>query len=669
MSGTNGNNGGNGAFTEENTLLLIFKSLNGEIKNALTLKKGSIEIDEQKNAIFAKNLQFKSDGVLEASLTAQSTLTLEGEKNTLTSLIRRKQNNEAMMQTAYVDLIGRSTRETATHTEHFRILEIGSKNGNGGGAGVGAGGTSTSAGLAGNFTFKLFIDPKAEQGSDKSEIAGDKANNDKTYGHAYSDRLLIFKAKENNPQSLHLTYHADTLLDTIKYTSGKGTETVGNIALVTLNEQANNLTTISVPQSVIGFDQVTTELIATKTDENGKVNGAGGGGGGGSNDYTTLFIKEVRNDGATKANQHLSAAALGSNSDLYLANFNSLNKRMGELRDNPKNQGTWFRIFNGYQSNAFASNTNFYTTLQGGYNYGVPLDGSHQYRGLALSYAISNIKSETQSDLDGSKKGIEALTSHSAEFALYNVYVEDEGWYNDTIAKLSYLFSNFKLSASSYSTQNMAFTLSNEIGYRFKLGNSKAWFIDPQFELSAGYLNQSDFSQTLEKAGLSAASNGVGILRSRLGVSSGYDFKDFTQGDFNASLYLGAFYEYDYVQGGEIGIITSSSSFANSKAITLKGNIGSDQRMLLNVGTNLKIKDHTRVYVDIQSSFFGKITTHYQINLGARYSFGESTPTTPRVNPITNRAMGTTGATNNRGTTNPVGNPTGATNRAVGNTN
>ena len=47
-------------------------------------------------------------------------------------------------------------------------------------------------------------------------------------------------------------------------------------------------------------------------------------------------------------------------------------------------------------------------------------------------------------------------------------------------------------------------------------------------------------------------------------------------------------------------------------------------RFVLNLGTNFKIKDNTRIYFDFERSFGGKITTDYQLNLGVRYSFGTS---------------------------------------------
>lgn len=45
---------------------------------------------------------------------------------------------------------------------------------------------------------------------------------------------------------------------------------------------------------------------------------------------------------------------------------------------------------------------------------------------------------------------------------------------------------------------------------------------------------------------------------------------------------------------------------------------------MLNVGTNMNIKENTRIYFNFEKSFVGKITTDYQVNFGVRYSFGES---------------------------------------------
>lgn len=110
------------------------------------------------------------------------------------------------------------------------------------------------------------------------------------------------------------------------------------------------------------------------------------------------------------------------------------------------------------------------------------------------------------------------------------------------------------------------------------------------------------------------------MFRARVGTAVGYDFKDFTADkDFNAKLYVGLSYEADFVSGGDVTLTPN-----NGNAMSVASVFSSDGRGVLNVGTNVKIKEQTRVYADIQTSFGGKITNDYQVNFGVRYSFGES---------------------------------------------
>ena len=52
-----------------------------------------------------------------------------------------------------------------------------------------------------------------------------------------------------------------------------------------------------------------------------------------------------------KGNRNDSISSLfGSGFSLFLANLNSLNKRMGELRENPNSHGIWARAFTGLQT-------------------------------------------------------------------------------------------------------------------------------------------------------------------------------------------------------------------------------------------------------------------------------------------------------------------------------
>ena len=392
---------------------------------------------------------------------------------------------------------------------------------------------------------------------------------------------------------------------------------------------------------------ITYEYQTASTDESGQVKKSRDD----SNGYTTYFLGSAKSLGATEASQEVSASALATNYDLYLANMNSLNKRMGELRDNPHSQGVWARVFNGMQTSSFALETQaVYTTIQAGYDYAFGFEGGNNYLGVALSYANSSTKSKTINELNQTTnttqtKGIDAVTSNAIEIAVYNSYVQDgasaqSGWSNglfsDSIVKFSYISSDLTLldQSNTYNTTNYALTLSQEIGYRFLLGSEGEWNIDPQAEVALGYLNQSNLRQTLSAQNyLDGIQNAIVTLRSRVGASFGYDFKKFTEGkSINAKLYVGAYYVYDYIAGGDVSLTDNFGAKVSLSPLASTG------RAVMNVGTNIGVQDNTRIYFDFEKSFGGSITTDYQVNLGVRYSFGESNGYTPKGTKIETKA-------------------------------
>lgn len=391
----------------------------------------------------------------------------------------------------------------------------------------------------------------------------------------------------------------------------------------------------STSQVVTGFTTATAVFNTKQTDENG---------GNTNQDYTSYFIKGMQNTQVIAAEQEITATAFTLNYDLYMANFNSLNKRMGELRENPHSQGVWLRVFNGALSNDFGLKTKTnYTTIQTGYDYAFGNEGSNNYLGFALSYALSTSTSEHAFDVNAQKRSVDSIYSNAFEVALYNSYVNDEGFYNDMIAKFSYIMSDFKINnlndptqitSTTNDTKNFALTLSDEVGYKFALGESKEWGITPQLEVGFGYFNQSNFKQTLQDLGAFLQSNADAVMtvRTRVGSSFSYDFKALSQlQNFNASIYLGAFYEYDYVNGGDITFRTDQITQDTANNLS---HLQSDGRVVLNIGTNMNIKENTRIYFDFEKSFMGKINTDYQVNLGVRYSFGENAGYAPVPQPI-----------------------------------
>lgn len=341
----------------------------------------------------------------------------------------------------------------------------------------------------------------------------------------------------------------------------------------------------------------------------------------GTQDNNTIwYLGSIQDKQVNTEAVEYTTSAMGINYGIFVQNINSLNKRMGELRNNDDTQGVWARVFAGGSTNTMdlIPATSTYVTVQGGYDYGFGVTGGTNYLGVALSYGY------TSSETDRSTNAIASITGYSSkssniEVAVYNSYIQDEGWFSDTIAKFGYIMSDFDIyeqsSTQKQSLSNFALSLGQEVGYRFALGSEKNWFIDPQVELVAGYINSTDLSQAQGGQILDGKLDSVFLFRTRVGSDFGYSLKkDKNQYDFR----LGLSYEYDVANADaffDIASANMSKVFSNA--------VDNDGRVVLNLGTNMKFGENMRLYFDFEKSFAGKITTDYQVNLGFRYGFGE----------------------------------------------
>ena len=390
---------------------------------------------------------------------------------------------------------------------------------------------------------------------------------------------------------------------------------MSNVALATV-KQETGISFKAIGGGVDGGEQLDFKLIAIPTDEDGKVKGS-------SNPaYISYFLAGL-NPSFDSATQRASASVLNLHYDFFTANFNSLNKRMGELRDNPHTQGGWGRIFFGSLESTQGLNVSSdYFTLQAGYDYSFAYKNAKSYLGLALAYSHSSGKSLTgfrgDNIIGGTDKiNIDGIQSHAAELGVYHSFFSDLGWYNDTVLKLSYINSGFNFETKRNSLDNFGFVLSDEVGYRYLFGEKKDFYVDPQLELGLGYLSASSFkAQLLSKQGtntLQISQNANLTLRTRLGASVGKKFGFEKQW---ATLYLGLFYEYDAIfgKGGQI----YSSRTNHSSALK---SLSSSGRGLFNLGANLALTEQIRAYADVEKSFADRSKSHTQFNFGGRYSF------------------------------------------------
>ena len=505
-----------------------------------------------------------------ASTTAQNnftlsgngtTLALGGATNTVSSLTA---SGNVLVNLAMTDNNGRPRSARSAKT-----LEIGANSG---------------SGFKGSATFEVYT-------------AGNTAD---------SITFKSAQAQDSNSTKSVATIVASGDINTILNGDGK------TLKVATVENGAKDKMEVIGGKRLIGGVVVGTTLASTDSGNN-----------------TNYYLGKGVDEGAPIQYQEVASSALTVNYDLYLANFNSLNKRMGELRDNPHSNGVWARVFGGSMSNDFGagSKTN-YITAQGGYDYSFSVgENAKNYAGVAVAYGKSWTKGNTLSmnGLIGASSSISlsSVDSSMVEVGIYNSYVADSGWYNDSILKFDYIMSEFSLSndPTMSKTNNFAMVLSNEVGYRYKFAENEKgnWYIDPQVEIAFGYFNQSDFNRAMYDASgsyqstMQATQDTILTLRSRAGLSLGKKFV--TEKGF-ASIYVGASYEYDYINGGEANVAGRVGGTTTSL-----DSLESNGRAIVNVGSNIGLSESARLYIDVEKSFGDKQRTFMQFNFGARYSF------------------------------------------------
>lgn len=325
-------------------------------------------------------------------------------------------------------------------------------------------------------------------------------------------------------------------------------------------------------------------------------------------------------------------AALSTGVSLFSANLNSLSKRMGELRFNPYSHGVWARVFGGEQTTNFgAKQSTVYSTVQAGYDYKLDLGDAANYIGMAVSYTkgmggqVNPTVSIAPVPVSDIVAGLSSSNTDGIEVAVYNSYVAESGLYSDSILKFGYFMNDITLPLvdDPKSFSNLALAVSEEVGYKFKLGEQNEWFITPQGEVAFAYITGSEYEQISGMTGatLKSSQDAVSLLRARVGAAWGYDFSHFAkESDVKASVYLGTYYTYDYFIGGD----TTLSTTASGKLVDYTHNAYEGTgRFVMNLGTNIDVQDRTKVYFDFEKSFGGNIQTDYQVSLGVRFGLGE----------------------------------------------
>ncbi|MDO7253947.1 autotransporter outer membrane beta-barrel domain-containing protein, partial [Helicobacter cappadocius] len=304
---------------------------------------------------------------------------------------------------------------------------------------------------------------------------------------------------------------------------------------------------------------------------------------------------------------------------------NNLNLRMGELRNNSASQGVWARIINGLGSDN-SNNQDFYTTLQAGYDYQFDVAGGVNYLGVDAEASMISSKGDAYSS-----------TGRNLGIGIYNTYIMDNGFYVDASFKYLNLGNRISiknsalLSDSTSSLTSNAFLLGAEVGYRYSLDTlmkkmkapsnayTQGYYIEPQLEMIYGYIGGNSYDLMMNNASINASLAGNNALISRVGAVLGKHFK--YDNGMLLDLRVGLSYINELNTGGEVSLsqqVGVASSFAPIDVASLANN-----KLNLSLGANMKLSDDWRLYADVSRTFLGVYNIDYNLNVGARFSFGK----------------------------------------------
>ncbi|ULO01889.1 immunoglobulin A1 protease family protein (peptidase_S6 domain) [Campylobacter sp. RM5004] len=279
----------------------------------------------------------------------------------------------------------------------------------------------------------------------------------------------------------------------------------------------------------------------------------------------------------------------------YVLEWNNLQKRMGELRNNTSS-GFWTRAYVGESSYKDYNKTKFYE-----FQLGIDkLNDSNYYKnytGLVLNQSIYKLGNNLSGDIKGTG------------FGIYNSTIFDNGFYIDAIAKYINYKNDFTLYVknqnevlNSLKAKNSSSLIASvELGYRKDFNN---FYLEPQIEFITGYVGKQELSSEDKKLNLKSDS--------------------FVPFNIKTALFMGANYEKFALRAG----VGYAADLINNAKKTIKDldstsiyNGKKDSRAFVNLSNTYKINEKSTLNLEFERTFGGDLNIDYSFNLVYRYSF------------------------------------------------
>lgn len=272
----------------------------------------------------------------------------------------------------------------------------------------------------------------------------------------------------------------------------------------------------------------------------------------------------------------------------YVSEWNNLNKRMGELRNNDgKNTGIWIRNFGG-EGKIDNAKIKYYEV-----QFGADKQNSTSY-GELFSGIMANIGQNTSNSSNSKVKnyGIGAYFS----------VVANSGLFIDATARYTYHKSTFNDNIWLGNLKNSAggFLGSIELGYR--MGSD--FYLEPSAELILAYIPTTSLKGNDK---LTLKSEAKFMSATKLALSAGAKIND------NFALRASV--------GGAFDLNKTPTMTLSDSVITRVEKGFKDSRGFASVVANFNLGNNTKFSLDTEKTFGGKYNTNYNINATLRYSF------------------------------------------------
>ena len=277
--------------------------------------------------------------------------------------------------------------------------------------------------------------------------------------------------------------------------------------------------------------------------------------------------------------------------------MNSLNKRMGELRNSTGEHGVWSRVYTGKIENG-SKYDNDYQTYQVGYDKKYTVDNGVMFVGGLVSYTDG----ETDYALGHGE-------NYSVGAGIYATWLNNDGQFADVVLKQSRLHNKFDVrskdgnKSQSGDYNNWGTSLSGQYGRRFDLNDK--FFVEPSVELTLGRVEDTTYTTS---AGVDVHQDTMYSLVGNVGTSVGYKFSD--KGNVYARAALVKEFQGDI-----------DTEYEKDGALERTSEDLGDTWAEFGVGVNYRFVENMNVYVDIQKTGEATVDNKWQANLGFRYEF------------------------------------------------